>query len=91
MIDNFSEAVGASTVAKLYLMACLQCPFCERLCEGSCSNGSDLHTLFLLNRAFQQDDSGFSRIRDVLNCFLKIVKLILLRDLKKLWVICRET
>ena len=31
MIDNFSEAVGTSAIAKLYLMACLQCPLCERL------------------------------------------------------------
>src|SRR5260370_1109302 len=53
LFDNFSEAVGASAIAKLYLMARLQCPSCERLCESSCSNGSDFHALSFLNRAFQ--------------------------------------
>src|SRR6266508_5965995 len=91
LIDNFSQALGASAIAKLYLMAGLQCPFCEGLCESSCSNGSDFHTLSFLSWAFQSDDPGFSRTRDVLNCFLKIVKLILMRDLEKLWVICCET
>src|SRR4029077_16563744 len=91
LIDNLSQAIGASAIAKLYLMACLQCPFCERLCESSCSNGADFHTLSFLIWAFQQDDPGFSRTRHMLNCFLKIAKLVLMRDLEKLWVICCET
>src|SRR6266446_4898467 len=46
LIDNFSEAVGASAIAKLYLMACLQCPLCERLCETSqCSPRRPFSTL----------------------------------------------
>src|SRR4030095_3274863 len=53
VIDNFSQAVRASAIAKLYLMAGLQCPFCERLCESSCSNGSDFHKLSSLNSDFQ--------------------------------------
>src|ERR1700731_2106785 len=52
LIHNFSEAVGTSAIAKLYVMACLQCPLCERLCESSCSNGSDFHKLSVLKRAF---------------------------------------
>src|SRR5713101_3299532 len=44
LIDNFSEAVGTAAVAKLNLVACLQCLFCERLCESSRSNGSNFHT-----------------------------------------------
>src|ERR1700757_2586436 len=43
LIDNFSEAVRASSIAKLYLMACLQCLFCERLCESSRANGYNFH------------------------------------------------
>src|SRR5262249_20915978 len=49
LIDNFSQAVRASAIAKLYLMADLQCPFCERLCESSCSNDSDFHKLSFPN------------------------------------------
>src|SRR5262245_23024702 len=53
LIDNFSQAARPSAIAKLYIMAGLQCPFCERLCESSCSNGSDFHKLSFLNWAFQ--------------------------------------
>src|SRR4029077_2779673 len=53
LIDNFSEAVGTAAVAKHNLVARLQCPFCERLCESSCSNGSDFHTRSFLIWAFQ--------------------------------------
>ena len=45
LVDDFSQALRASTIAKLYFMAWLQCPFCERLCEGFGSNGSDFHSL----------------------------------------------
>src|SRR5580704_2903616 len=44
LIDNFSEAVATAAVAELNLVACLQCLFCEALCESSRSNGSDFHT-----------------------------------------------
>src|SRR5205085_2388243 len=54
LIDNFSEAVGTSAIAKLYLMACLQCPLCERLREISCSNGSDFHTVSFLTGLFSK-------------------------------------
>src|SRR4029077_1913777 len=57
LINNFSQAVGAAAIAKLYLMAGLQCPLCERLCESSCSNGSDFHTLSFLMWAFQHLES----------------------------------
>src|SRR6476620_1071927 len=53
LINNFSQAVGASAIAKLYLIAGLQRPFCERLCESSCSNSSDFHALSFLIWAFQ--------------------------------------
>src|SRR5580658_4532929 len=47
-IDNFSQALEAAGIAKLYLVARLQCPLCECLCEISCSNGSNFHGWFLL-------------------------------------------
>src|SRR5467141_631384 len=40
---------------------------------------------------FSIDNPGLSRTRDVLNGSLKIAKLILMRNLEKLWVICGET
>ncbi len=45
-IHNFSKAVGAAVIAKLYFVAGLQCPFCERLCEIACANGSNFHNHF---------------------------------------------
>src|SRR5260370_42414572 len=59
LIDNFSQALGASAIAKRYLMACFQRLSCERLCEISCSNGSNFHTLSFLNPAFSVRRSQF--------------------------------
>jgi hypothetical protein len=44
-MDNFLQALGTSTIAKPYLVSGLQCPLCERLCEISCSNGSNFRKL----------------------------------------------
>src|SRR4029077_5476638 len=47
-IDNFSQALWAAVIAKLYLVAGPQCPFCKCLCEISRSNGSNFHKLSFL-------------------------------------------
>jgi hypothetical protein len=86
----FPQAVWASFIAQLHLVAGLQCPLGESLCESSCSNRSDFHTLGHLNRASQYDDPGFIRARDVLNRFLKVGKVILMPNLKQLRMICHE-
>src|SRR5580704_7053458 len=43
-IHNFSKAVRTAAITKLYFVAGLQCPFCERLCEIACSDGSNFHS-----------------------------------------------
>jgi hypothetical protein len=43
-MDNFPQAVWASVIAKLHVVAGLQGPFGESLGESSRSNGSDFHT-----------------------------------------------
>jgi hypothetical protein len=67
-MDYFPQAVWASVIAQLHLVAGLQGPFGERLCESSCSNGSDFHTLSFLNRASEEDDPGFARQTLVTSC-----------------------
>src|SRR5690349_17414240 len=45
---NLPQAFGSSAVAEFYLIACSNHPFCKRLCEISCSYGSNFHALSFL-------------------------------------------
>src|SRR5246127_1444924 len=57
LIDDLSQALGTSVIAKLYLVADLQGPFCKRLCEISRSNGSNFHKhCFLLKLLLASKD-----------------------------------
>ena len=52
LIDNFSQALGPSSIAKLYIMTCLQCPLCKRLSKISRPNGSNFRLAVPPNLAY---------------------------------------